>query len=190
MTPRETFLRAPARPRRLVAALALGAAFVTSSPAWAKPDFPGIVFDTLEVDCVPPCLICHTTPQPTDGLTATQPFVINVVAASGGGVTEATLGKALLTLKTQTCPNTDDLSCTGGMCTGPCDADGDGMPDIQELENARNPNNSSTLPCPQYGCFARVAPTPPRRTLDGTAALAALGVAVVLAGRWRRRSTR
>jgi hypothetical protein len=193
MTLRETSRRVPARRRRFGAELGFAAAFGTmTSSAWAKSEFPGIVTDTLKLGCVPTCLICHTTPSPVDESTATQPFANSLYAArdarGGGQINEETLGALLLSLKSPAvCPNTADPSCAGGMCTKPCDADGDGMDDIQELEKARNPNNSSTLACPEYGCFARVAPKNPSRPVNGTALLVALGVVGMLVRRGRRK---
>lgn len=171
--------------------LALAAVVAWSSSASARPEFPGIVQTTLKPDleCAPTCTICHTSPNPVDSTTATQLFVTNLSLA-GPGISEETLPEMLIALELNVCNNPEDRSCMGGVCTKPCDADGDGMGDIEELRNGRNPNNSSTMPCPEYGCFARVAPAPSKRSRDGTAVLAALGAALVLAGRWRRRSTR
>jgi hypothetical protein len=197
MTPLEKLspLRHRSRPLRHCVAVALAAAVIgAAGPAAALPEFPGIVFDTLKLSCVPPCTICHLMPVPEPGASAEQPFADNLRAMAeteGPGVqpNEQNLAGILTKLRTQPCPNTMDRSCASMPC-GPCNADGQGEPDILEIEGNQNPNNSSALPCVEYGCFARVAPKPPRRTLDGTAALAALGVAIVLAGRWRRRSRR
>ena len=188
MTLREIPFRAPAG-RHLGVGLALATVVAWSSSAWARPEFPGIVQTTLKPDllCPPTCTICHTTPNPVDETTATQLFVNNLSLAGPAGITEESLPDVLLALEQQVCTNPEDRSCPGGMCTKPCDADGDGMGDVEEIRNGRNPNNSTTMPCPEYGCFARVAPTPAKRSLDGTAVLAALGAALVLAGRWRRR---
>ena len=183
--------RRAARPLHALALVAIIAAVLaTSGRAWALPEFPGIVQETLGLTCVPPCTICHLMPTPQLGDSADQRFAANVRAMAGNeGPNEQNLASILTRLETLPCPNMADPSCSSGTCTQ-CNADGVGEPDIAELKANENPNNSSTLPCVEYGCFARVAPAPPKRSLDGTAVLAALGTALVLVGRWRRRSSR
>ncbi len=69
----------------------------------------------------------------------------------------------------------------------PEDSDGDGMDDIAELAAGRDPNvaGAGDLCGPEYGCGARVEPS---GALDGHALLLALGVALALGARVRRRN--
>lgn len=189
----------PGRLRGLAGVLAT-AFLVVTRPAVAFPEFPGIVLDTLSqpatpggpvLTCPPPCMVCHDTP--TGGLgTANQPFAVNLAKVPGVSfLTEANLPQALAGLETLPCQRVEDPGCSPDamtMCTGQCDADGDGTPDVQALRTGKNPNGGGVLACPTYGCGARIAPIRPRRPIDGTAVLAALGALVVLASRWRRRS--
>jgi hypothetical protein len=92
----------------------------------------------------------------------------------------------LATLEAVPCPSTEDPACATTPCT-PCDADGDGTPDVTALRSSKNPNDGSALVCPKYGCGARIAPERPGRSLDGTAVLVAFGALVLVAKRSRRR---
>lgn len=182
----------PARLRSLLLrsgmAVAVAAAIVAvTGRAHAYPEFPEIVDETLGLTCVPPCTICHLMPTPQLGDSAAQPFADNVRAAAPmGGPTIANLAAILGRLNMAPCPNATDKSCSNGMCSGVCNADGSGAGDIAELQANQNPNNAGTLPCVEYGCGARIAPERGTRPIDGTAALFALGAALVLVRRFRR----
>ncbi len=81
---------------------------------------------------------------------------------------------------------TGGASGTGGTSSGGVvDTDGDGMGDVEELRNNRDPNVAGKeINCgPQYGCGARVEP---RGDLDGYALIAALGMAFGLIWLGRR----
>lgn len=182
--PRSWFLRSGAAVAFAVVALAV------PRLARAHEQFPGIVDDTLGLTCVPPCTLCHSSPQ--GGGSADQPFGKNVVAGAKIVMADANavatvdnLAAILKLIETGPCPNDKDKSC-GPMGCGPCDADGTGDTDIKEIQANQNPNNSAALPCVEYGCGAHVAPERGSRPLDGTAALFALGAALVLARRFRR----
>jgi hypothetical protein len=166
---------------------------VAPRPAHALETFPGIIQkkyqDTL--DCPPPCTICHTSPSGGSD-TAVQPFVINLLM--WGSLAESTLPGYLDAVDTKPCMNTEDPGCKPdamGMCTGQCDADGNGTADVAQLKSGTNPNTGEKLFCVTYGCGAsRVAPKPAHQSVDGTFALAMLGGVVVIAGRLRRKSKR
>jgi MYXO-CTERM domain-containing protein len=164
------------------------AILAASSPADARPLFPGILIDELGLTCTPQCSLCHTSPSPgTEN--AEQWFALNLKAVVSGPVTVENLPGALKALENEPCRRDDDPGCMPdamGNCTAVCDADGTGEPDIKELRVNTNPNNSDVMHCPQYGCGAHVAPVNPKRPIDGTAALAALGAVAVLVRRWRR----
>jgi MYXO-CTERM domain-containing protein len=175
---------------------ALGVALVVAafpSTVSARPEFPGVVQETLGLDCAPPCTVCHTSPAP-DGTNAEQPFANNVLVWAATLmtplITEENLPTILNALATQACANVDDPGCglMGDVCTLPCDANANGATDIADLEGAIDPNpGAKELACPKYGCGARIAPERPSRPLDGAATLVALGAAFVFARRFGRR---
>jgi hypothetical protein len=162
-----------------------------ATPVGARPEFPGIVQETLarlspEV-CPPPCVLCHTSSAPNKE-NVEQPFAVNLQKFKQPldlPVTEETLPDFLDHMETDPCPNTGDPACSTTPC-GVCNADGTGEADIAELRKNENPNNSGNIVCPKYGCGARVASPPLGRSLDGAALLVALAGAGVLA---RRRSS-
>jgi MYXO-CTERM domain-containing protein len=186
-----------ATPRRSAGFVrALGMALVVAafpSTASARPEFPGVVQETLGLDCAPPCTVCHTSPAP-DGTNANQPFATNVqlwgAALNTPLLSEDNLPNVLNAQATQPCANEGDLGCApmGGVCTLPCDANANGATDIADLEAAIDPNpGAKELACPKYGCGARIAPERPSRPIDGAATLVALGAAFVFARRFGRR---
>jgi hypothetical protein len=189
-------LSPPARPsiRRsswLVRAFVAGTFLTASSTAWARPEFPGVVQEELG-GCAPPCTICHTTPNPEDESTATQPFADNLYAwKDPSALFDEAMLRSLLALEASgVCPNAMDAGCVAdGGCMGPCDANNNGKSDIEDLETATDPNPGARfLACPKYGCGARIAPARgPVRPLDGATSLLALGAVCMLVRRWRRR---
>jgi hypothetical protein len=182
----------PSVGRWLGAGLVGMALLVFASPLGASPEFPAAVQDALQLACAPPCTLCHTSPA-GGSVNAEQPFVNNLLGmVTSPPLAVGNMAQALTALETVPCSATADPGCqadpTSMACTGVCNADGDDTPDVQELRNGTNPNpGGADLKCPQYGCGARIAPIPSGRPIDGTAALAALGMLVLLASRWRRR---
>jgi hypothetical protein len=174
---------------RLSAALgvALGL-LVLPGKAHALEVFPGIIQKKYTLNCPPPCTLCHTSPS-GGSETAVQPFVLNLLSFPVS-VSEDTLPQLLDGLKNSPCPNTTDPGCKPdamtGLCTGTCDANGDGTSDIDQLSHGVDPNTGEKLFCVTYGCCAGEHIEPEGRSFDGTAALAALGTLIVLASRWRR----
>ena len=183
----------PPRQRRfpsIAAGFGALALLFAATNAGARPEYPGAVQDAFEppLACPPPCTLCHTSPAGGE-VNATQPFAVNLSGVLGG-LSVPTMKQSIAGLRTLPCRRMSDPACAPDpMACRPCDADGDGTIDVEELENDTNPNpNGPDLRCPHYGCGAsRIAPARPSRPIDGTAALAALGTLVVLAGRWRRR---
>ena len=177
-----------ARCRLIAAALLVSALMAVAAPASAFPEYPAAVQDALTLSCAPPCLLCHDTPSGGLG-TANQPFVSSL--SCFGSINLKNVGLRDMTtilqgLETLPCRTPANACMPMGMT--PCDTDGDGTTDVEELKNDTNPNpGGADLACPHYGCGARIAPARPRRPIDGTAALAALGTLVLLIGRWRRR---
>jgi MYXO-CTERM domain-containing protein len=189
----------PARRARWSVALAFGlSVFATAEVASALPTFPGYLQNTLQMECAPTCLLCHTDPEgesDTVKVGVYVPgvgegvFVQNLIAHGNGAISavrnpsEAEFAVALQSLRVDPC----DSTAPG---TPPCDSDGDGKFDVDELVASQDPDNSrpDAPLCigPRYGCGAHVAATPASKHLpDATALLAAFGVALMLVRRRR-----
>lgn len=56
-----TTMTAPAKLRRFAGSLALSAFVLYAQAAAARPEYPLEIKDTLQLDCAPTCLMCHTT---------------------------------------------------------------------------------------------------------------------------------
>ncbi|HEX5100536.1 MAG TPA: hypothetical protein VFV94_13600 [Polyangiaceae bacterium] len=188
---------------RLAAGLAVVAATATAS---AEPEFPGVIQELFQSSCAPQCTLCHTSPQGgeatvkfgekyVDGMNPSNRgfgvFVANLGARGNTVLNKDTLVAKLKLLKTDPCQKDAMLGSTADM--RPCDTDGDGMSDYDELDSepARDPEVSGVgngSVCPAYGCGASIGTLP--RDADATgragAVMAALGVALVLARRVRR----
>jgi len=160
-----------------------------SGSAWAYPKFPEVIqnhFDAKNEHCPVTCLLCHRSTAGGDETIRASGFVSNLIFVSKeGGHQIATredepsdqeLVAALETLKTEPCERNG---------TELCDADGDGMTDYDELAAGRDPDQrgEGVNECPRYGCGAHIAPTPARSNGPGFAAMAALGVALLLVRR-------
>jgi len=151
----------------IAAALALSAA----RSAVASPTYPGLLQKHYNMDCAPPCTICHR--DRNGGLyTVTKPFGLTMYSLGLRGQNPDSLKKAEKQLEL-TLP----------------DSDGDHKPDAQELRDSTDPNSSANgslcAEGPVYGCGAHVAPRP--RTNAFAAALAMLAGLVLLVGMRRRR---
>ena len=154
--------------RWLLAGGALLVSSTVATPSFASPSYPTEVFDSLEMDCPPPCAVCHQDQSGGAG-TATKVFAEALINEGLEGEDDGTVKPALLALE--------------ALGT---DSDGDGVDDITELRQGRNPNLSGAEPIcgPQYGCGARVANSD--ADVDPDAALLALFVASLLVFRRRR----
>jgi len=192
-----------------VLARAAAALFVVTaaSTAAAEPEFPGIIQETFGSSCAPQCTLCHTSPQGgeatvksadfyVDGMTTPSHrgfgvFVANLGARGNTALTKDTLVAKLKLLKTEACQKDKTRGSIDD--TAPCDTDGDGMSDFDELdaEPARDPEVSGVgngAVCPAYGCGASIGTLPRDADTNGRAGalMAAFGVALVLARRARR----
>ena len=177
---------------RFVALALASAALVEtggSSVAFASPIFPAAVQKDLSLSYTPPCTICHTSAVGNIS-TAVQPFAL---AMRGAGLVledTSSLQTALMTLEAEK-----------------TDSDCDGTPEIQQLEDGRDPNapgdyidgSSKAAPAdpgcmsegeavvPEFGCGAQLSRPP--ASWRGAAVLALL-IGLSLFGRRCRDSRR
>ncbi|HEX5100537.1 MAG TPA: thrombospondin type 3 repeat-containing protein [Polyangiaceae bacterium] len=199
--------RLRSRAPRFGCAFAAGAfAVLAAATASAHSDFPGIIQETFGSSCAPQCTLCHVNAvggQPlkgadfyVDGMNPSHRgygvFVSNLKDRGVPSVpTSINLRDKLKLLQNEPCQKDAAKGSTADM--KPCDTDGDGMSDWEELaaDPARDPDVSGVgngAICPSYGCGARIAALPRDAGANGRAAavMAALGVALVLARRARR----
>lgn len=127
-------------------------ALLVATSAGATSNYPGTIKNTLELQRVPQCTLCHATNAGGAG-TSNSPFSLSLQAAglTGGGDLDG-LNAALAKL---------EMDGT--------DSDMDGVADITELRNGTNPNvadapmdggtleDGGTPPVPDAG----VTPEPP-----------------------------
>jgi hypothetical protein len=142
-------------------ALLMGAFATVAPPATATPDYPGIIQDTLGLECAPICTLCHLDPR--GGFNVKTKFGLALRGTSTellGDPLQAgkndDLPVALEALARNTCTPSPGAEPRPGK---PCDSDGDGTSDIDELKAGRDPNPGGVEFCagPRYGCGARVA---------------------------------
>ena len=126
--------------------------------AAANPKYPAIVYNELGLDVAPACTLCHR-----DNLggrkTVEKPFGITVMSLGLNGKNGSDVLPGIL----------------ADMAADPVtyDSDGDGVGDIDELQNGTDPNVAgSTLSPPKYGCLSTTPRTAPAALLG----LAALGL--------------
>jgi hypothetical protein len=158
--------------RSLLVSGALAITLGQSGAAHATPQYPGAIDQELMVNCPDPlsrCLICHTTAA--GGKTAFQVFALTLKDNNFYRPNDPTGLRN--TLRVIALANTD--------------SDGDGVPDIEELRQCRNPSGGEFDSGPEYGCDgAHLAPAP---HLDrwglAAAGLLGLGLCARLVGRAR-----
>ncbi len=142
----------------------VGLSLLATSPAFGMPTFPAEIQTHLNLNYTPPCTFCHATSQ-GGGPIATK--FGNAMLAAGLTTDIATLDPALDKL------NADHT-----------DSDGDGTPDIQQIEMGLDPSTGATPgPAERYGCGARMAPYPVR--FRDTFVLALCAIGLVAAARTR-----
>jgi hypothetical protein len=161
------------------AALAFGVALVVlPSPALAVETFPGAIQDYLAKtgkvpDCAVPCTVCHTREAGGTDYMKEEGWFVNLTAMPLDTADPASVGFALAALAMS--------PCRDGSPGNPCDSDGDGVPDVVELHEGRDPDGARAFnTCIRYGCGATIAPQRPERTgLGALSLIAALGAAAV-----------
>ncbi|HEX2675478.1 MAG TPA: hypothetical protein VHM19_02530 [Polyangiales bacterium] len=150
------------------ALLALG---LVPGSAHAVPEFPRAIQRALKLSYEPECGLCHAKGNTGVG-TAITPFALSMRAHGLNAEDESSLTKALSALENDA-----------------IDSDGDGVIDVDELSEDRNPNSATTSSYskagdPQWGCSLAGAPRSATRSL--LAATWLLGVALVARARRRR----
>jgi hypothetical protein len=160
-----------------IALLALTAAFGLARAAQASPSYPEEIEAALGMSCPPPCTICHDTQAGGVG-TARTKFAAAMIDK---GLTKQDPARIR--------PALDALEAAGASPDagpGGVDSDGDGVGDVEELRQDRDPNGPGLVCGPRYGCGARVEP---RGHTDATAlaAASAIAAALLVLGRRRRR---
>ncbi len=150
-------------------ALAFAAVALTVPRALASASYPGEIQSALNMDCAPPCTVCHRDQNGGAG-TATKPFAQAMIKDGDLVGQDPSLVK----------PALDKLEAAGS------DSDGDGVTDVGELRAGTDPNvkGPSPLFCPTYGCGAHVARD---QQVDPAALLLALVTALGLVALGRRR---
>ncbi len=143
--------------------------FLFVGVAHALSNLPGDVSTYLGMECVPSCLLCHTSPAGGSG-TASQPFA------------EALLAEGLLISDAASTGASLDAVLAAGTAY---DGNADGVNDVAELTVGENPNPDGIDFCPvegeappqiERGCFS-----------GGEAAAGAVGVLVTALSLRRRR---
>ena len=179
-------------------AAALGV-FDLAPAAQARPEFPGVILEHYpDLACAPQCSLCHLSATGGGALRNEDvpgyvgphqgygSFVMNMIALPGGTLTETNIPGKLKALESTPCN-------TGEPDMGICDSDADGSPDYIEVSKGEDPNvkgPGNGAICPKYGCGASSIGALPQRSSDAghaVAAMAGLGVALILGRRLRRR---
>jgi hypothetical protein len=128
--------------------------------AAAMATFPAEIQSHLGLNYTPPCTFCHAT-------------------ANGGGPIATKFGQAMLaaglTVNIATLdPALDTLNANH------TDSDGNGVPDIQQIEAGLDPSTGTSGPTERYGCGARISTGPVRFSGTVTSTWAVLGLIMFL----------
>ncbi len=138
-------------------------------PAHASPTFPAEVQKQLDMPCVPQCTLCH---RDTGG---------------GKGTVVRPFGQAMMAMGLEGKHPELIVTALGALEQGSADSDGDGTPDVTELREGKNPNQTGDgVLCATYGCSTR------RRPAGGSSgpAMLVLVLAAPFVARVRRRCRR
>lgn len=195
------FTTSSARLKAILAVAAVLGAFGAAPAVQARPEFPGVILEHYpDLSCAPQCSLCHLSASGGGALRNEDvpgyvgphqgygSFVMNMIALPGGTLTESNIPGKLDALAKTPC-NTGDM-----VDMGICDSDADGIPDYIEVGRGDDPNEKGPgngAVCPKYGCGASSIGALPQRSSDAghaAAAMAGLGVALILGRRLRRRA--
>lgn len=141
----------------------------TAAPA--KPEFPGVISNQLQLSYEPPCSVCHTASK-TGGATITTLFGYSLRER---GLTD---GRSL-------------PSALERLDADQADSDGDGVADVSELRNGTDPNSKANASLvhvadPSFGCSAA---RPSRSSPIGLITLLAAAAAALVVTRRSRRAS-
>jgi hypothetical protein len=140
--------------RLSLSALTLSAATALAPAALASDTYPGAVQAELGT-CTMQCTLCHRTLAGGPG-DLNNMFGLSIQTTGNLSIrAPSTIPAALQAL--------ENGPCIVGMMEVPggCDSDGDGVGDVAELREGRDPNvagEGNICGGPRYGCGARVAP--------------------------------
>jgi hypothetical protein len=167
------------------------ALLLAPSVAFATAGFPGDIQSDLSLTYAPPCTVCHETDS------------------GGSGTVTRAFGKAMRAQGLQPDNSASVQSSLDGLAKDKTDSDCDGVDDIQQLKDGRDPNTGEFIDgsgkpkpevdagCsgtgggssdddPRYGCGAQVVAAPlPDATLPLVATVATV-VGLALSRRRRR----
>ncbi len=143
-------------------ALSIG---VSAETAAASPEFPGELQEALNAPCAPPCTVCHESLAGGEG-TASKNLALTMDLAGLEAEKPETVAPAARCIRdvesgamSPDCPSGADLAALEALSDSAFDPDEDGVPTLEELTLARNPEvpGAGNL-CPAYGCGAEVKP--------------------------------
>ncbi len=167
--------------RTLVLVVALGCLSLTlAHPAMATSRFPSTIYYHLYSSYTvkpyqPPCSLCHLRGSTGPG-TAETPFALSMKAR--GLVPQ---------------DNTALINALDAMSRDQVDSDGDGIPDIQEIEEDTDPNTPADVsltgqPGPNAGCGGGQKENSSGRAPPASSALGVLGTLLIAVLRRRKHS--
>ena len=113
----------------------------------AEPEYPEVVQEATGLTCPAPCTLCHT--REAGGLTYITPFGRRIW---GLGIRPGRLETLTATIR---CMREQNCESAPGEAF---DTDGDGVSDIDELDQGRHPGRAGDIALcgASYGCGARV----------------------------------
>ena len=144
--------------------LLLGLVALWSTPAQASEVFPGALQEAADMQCVPVCLMCHTTNPGTAGTWAMKPLPVALVQ---GGMKKGDADSLMKAYR--------------AYAANPANAAA-----VADIKAGREPGAHVDVCGPTYGCAVPMVAKQPARSRDYTAALWVVS-AMVVGGILRRR---
>lgn len=146
------------------------AALWSTTPSQASEVFPGALQEAADMQCVPVCLMCHTTNPGTAATWGNKPVGVGVKTAqgpSGGFILKA--------------GDEESLKAAFKVYAATLDA-----ATLGKIRQGIEPSTGQDVCGPTYGCSVPMVPKQPARSRDYTAALWVVS-AVTVGGILRRR---
>lgn len=143
------------------ARLLLLALLAVSPSAQASPNYTQTIQDSLGLDCPPRCTLCHQDNQGGTGTIRPGSFGEAVVYVAELGQDDEAKLRCALQLLEPGCEEPPPCAAPEQTCFI-ADTDADGLTDIDELRQLRNPNTSGegVLCGASYGCGAELTASP------------------------------